>query len=197
MTTEDWFASTKRPRTGPTSSFTSTSCATGKRCATNGRTSTASSRLFWRRRERHSPSPRLWTRWSGAKDPKTIRALALVRRQRRVEWLKFIKGVQVTSDNLFPTRAEKTNRLFLNETENYDWICRKVNSSFKFVTNVISVEQILCLFFLLIWQRFDTIEEFNLFLKKNYKQISWKSVSSFHFQEFLDFHSILVGHLTN
>ena len=112
MTTEDWFASTKRPRTGPTSSFTSTSCATGKRCATNGRTSTASSRLFWRRRERHSPSPRLWTRWSGAKDPKTIRALALVRRQRRVEWLKFIRGVQVTSDNLFPTWAEKTNRLF-------------------------------------------------------------------------------------
>ena len=47
-------------------------------------------------------------------------ALALVGRQRRPGGLKFIKGVQVTSDNLFPTRAEKTNRLFLNETENYD-----------------------------------------------------------------------------
>jgi hypothetical protein len=40
-------------------------------------------------------------------------ALALVGRQRRPGGLKFIKGVQVTSDNLFLTSVELTKDYFM------------------------------------------------------------------------------------
>ena len=83
-TTEASSESSRRPRTGPTSSPTSTSCGTGRRFAMSGKASTATSRLSFRCRGLLSRSTPSSTPSCSAPKGRTKTRAARVRRESQI-----------------------------------------------------------------------------------------------------------------
>ena len=118
-TTEASFASSRRPRTGPTSSPTSTSCGIGRPYGTRGRVSTGASRPSFRSRALRSRSTRSSTPFCSApKDWTKTRAVVRARREIQIQMqmririsANWVKSVESQS-SFFPTRKNSSYRYF-------------------------------------------------------------------------------------